>query len=204
MQEGTLPASGRVRAVFEEVLTGAEFQYAEASPWARWMQAFSDFVGDLLRRWWPDLQDSDIRIISTIALVFLTAASVLFIYRWASGNQRRSRRAERPEDRLAEPLDAGGWAARARAAAAAGRYREAATGLYQATILRMNAQGRLRYRDWKTPGDYALEISGQDPDRAGFIAFLGGFVEAAFGPAEPDSSVFDALAARATMLGSRV
>jgi hypothetical protein len=198
-----LPSSGRVRAVFEEVLAGDEFQYAEESPWARWLRAFSDFVGDLLRRWWPDLRDSDIRLISWVALFFLTAASVLFIYRWASGNQRRSRPAQSADGGVGPPLDAGGWAERARAAAAAGRYREAATGLYQATILRMDAQGRLRYRDWKTPGDYALEISGQDIQRAGFIAFLGDFVEAAFGPAEPDSSAFDALVARSTTLGTR-
>jgi hypothetical protein len=203
MQE-ELPASNRVRAVFEEVLAGDEFQYAEASPWSRWLQAFTDFIGDLLRRWWPDLQEADVQLISWVALAILSVTSFLLIYRWASASQRGSRRVDRAADPAAEPLDAGGWARRARAAAAAGRYREAATGLYQSTILQMDADGRLRYRDWKTPGDYAREISGEASMRTGFVAFLTSFVEVAFGPAEPDASTFDALAVRAASFGGRV
>lgn len=198
-----LPSSDGIRAAFEDVLAGEEFRYAEAAPWARWFQAFVDFLRDVLGRWWPDLEDSDLRMISWAALALFTIAVVLLAHRWASRLERRSRRVARDAEGGAEaPLDARGWASRARAAAAAGRYREAATGLYQATILDMDARGRLRYRDWKTPGDYAVEVSGEEATRAGFIAFLGDFLTIAFGPADPDASAFEALTTRAAALGS--
>src|SRR5690349_17580420 len=203
MQQGGLPPSGQVRTAFEAVLAGDEFQYAETSPWARLLRAFSDFVGDLLRRWWPDLRDTDVQLISWVALGLLTVTSVLLLYRWSSRAQLGIRRTARGGESANPPLDAQGWAARARAAADAGRYREAATGLYQSTILQLDAQGRLRYRDWKTPGDYALEVTGEEALRSGLILFLTDFVALAFGPQEPDSSSFDALSARAARLGAR-
>jgi hypothetical protein len=204
MQSG-LPPSDRIREVFEAVLAGRDFQYAESPAWARWLQAFVELLRDVLRRWWPDLADSEIRLISWVALGVLTGLTVLLIHRWASGAERRNRRRSRAEtEPAADPLDARGWASRARTAAAAGRYREAATGLYQATILEMDAAGRLRYREWKTPGDYALEIPAEDPTRTGRLAFLAAFVGVAFGPAEPDASSFASLSQRAAALGGRV
>jgi hypothetical protein len=191
--------------VFEDVLAGRDFQYAESSPWVRWLQAFVELLRDILRRWWPDLGESEVRLISWLALAVLTGLAVLLIHRWASGAERRNRRRSRlGTEAAADPLDARSWASRARSAAAAGRYREAATGLYQATILEMDAAGRLRYRDWKTPGDYALEIRVEDPARSGFLAFLSDFVAVAFGPAEPDASSFASLSGRAAALGSRL
>jgi len=205
MQEGGLPPSDRVRGVFEDVLVGRDFQYSESSPWARWLQAFVELLRDILRRWWPDLGESEIRLMSWLALAVLTGLAVLLIHRWASGAERRNRRRSRADtEPHADPLDARGWASRARTAAAAGRYREAATGLYQATILEMDAAGRVRYRDWKTPGDYALEIPSEDPARTGFLAFLADFVAVAFGPVEPDATSFASLSNRAAALGSRV
>jgi hypothetical protein len=205
MQQGALPTSDRVRAVFEDVLAGREFQYAESAPWVRWLQAFVDFLGDILRRWWPDLADSEIRLISWVALAVFTGLAVLLIHRWSTGVERGSRRRSRVStDAAPGALDARDWASRSRTAAAAGRYREAATGLYQATIMEMDAAGRLRYRDWKTPGDYALEIRSEDPARAGFYAFLADFLAVAFAPAEPDASAFASLSARAAALGSGI
>ena len=159
MQEG-LPTASRVRAVFDEVLAGDDFRYAESTPWARWLQAFVDFLREILGRWWPDLGESELRLISWVALSVIAGMALLLIHRWASGAERRSRRnALRPSGSSVDALDARDWASRARAAAAAGRYREAATGLYQATILELDAAGRLRYRDWKTPGDGNIRIS---------------------------------------------
>jgi hypothetical protein len=203
IQEGALPSSAAVRDVFEDVLTGREFQYAESSPWVRWLQAFVELLRDILRRWWPDLADSEVRFISWLALAVLTGLAILLIHRWASGAERRRGARSRPaSDAAVEPLDARGWASRARSAAAEGRYREAASGLYQATILEMDAAGRLRYRDWKTPGDYALEVPREDPVRTGFLAFLADFVTVAFGPVEPDASSYATLSSRAAALGS--
>jgi hypothetical protein len=204
MQEG-LPTTSRMRAAFDEVLAGDEFRYAESTPWARWLQAIVDLLREILSRWWPDLGDSQLRLISWVALTVIAGMALLLIHRWASGAERRSGRGGRqPSGSSAESLDARDWASRARAAAAEGRYREAATGLYQATILELDAAGRLRYRDWKTPGDYALEISGEDAVRTGFLAFLADFVTVAFGPVEPDASAFASLSSRAAVLGSPV
>ena len=89
----------------------------------------------------------------------------------------------------------------AREAARAGRLREAATGVYQATILRMDARGSLRYREWKTPGDYALEMPDNEPSRAAFVDFLGRFLELAFGASEPTDEGFEAFSAAASRIG---
>jgi hypothetical protein len=164
-----------------------------------------DFLREILSRWWPDLGESELRLISWVALTILAGAALLLIHRWASRAERRIPKSAGPTAGSSPgSLDARAWATRARAAALAGRYREAATGLYQATILELDAAGRLRYRDWKTPGDYALEISGEDAVRTGFIAFLADFVTVAFGPLEPDASAFASLSSRAAVLGSPV
>jgi hypothetical protein len=195
-----LPTSARVRAVFEDVLAAEDFQYAEAAPWARWLQALTDFLGDVLRRWWPDLADSQVRLIAWVTLALLAAVTLLAISRWALRGGGRRSRATIERSAFERPRDAPGWARRAREAAAAGRYREAATGLYQATLLHLDAAGLVRYREWKTPGDYAVEFSGGDAVRRSLVAFLSDFVELAFGPREPDAASFEALAARAAGL----
>jgi len=99
------------------------------------------------------------------------------------------------------PRDSAEWMAWAREAASAGRLRAAATGVYQATILRLDARGAVRYREWKTPGDYAVEMPATEPLRAPFMDFLGRFLELAFGASEPTTERYEAFAAAASRMG---
>jgi hypothetical protein len=202
MQEAGLPGAARVSAVFEEVLEAPEFQYADASPLARLMATLGEALTNFLSRWWPSLGETQVRVMSWIALVVASVLLAMLVARWASRGHRSPSGGRR--EPAARPLDAHGWAAEARAAAAAGRYRQAATGVYQATILHLDSVGSLRYGAWKTPGDYALEASAKDEGGGRLADFLASFVEMAFGPREPVASDFDALSLRAAKLGARI
>jgi hypothetical protein len=202
MQEAGLPAPAEISAAFEEVLREPEFQYADSSPLLSWIATIRDALLDLLGRWWPELGDAQLRLISWLALAAAVSVLVVLVTRWASRGYRAHSGGS--GESAPRPRDAHGWAAAARASAAAGRYREAATGVYQATILHLDSVGSVRYGEWKTPGDYALEVSGDGDLRLRLTDFLSAFVELAFGPREPGSSDFEALSLRAARLGSRV
>ncbi|HET9948611.1 MAG TPA: DUF4129 domain-containing protein [Longimicrobiales bacterium] len=202
MQQAGLPSAEEVRSAFAEVLAGRDFQRAETPLLLRWIQSVLDAVDAFLRRWWPDLQDSHLQMIYVATFAVVVAGAAVMALRWAKA-RGAGRAAAPPPGARPRPRDAAGWAALARAAAAEGRYREAATGVYQATVLHLDSAGKLRYREWKTPGDYALEASGRGA-APGLTEFLARFVEMAFGPREPTSADFDALSQRATRLGSPV
>jgi len=202
MQQSGMPAPGRVQEVLDRVLAQPEFQYAGTSPLMRWIQAALDFVGRLFERWWPALGDSQVRFLSWLLLGVTVAFGGYLVTRWILGRRptTRSRRGGDVSLR-SEPLDSAGWGEWARDKARAGRLREAATGRYQSAILHLDSRGVLRYREWKTPGDYALEMSDEEALRAPFLDFLGRFVEAAFGPHEPTPEAFESLSAGAKSLG---
>lgn len=200
MQQTGIPATDDVREVFREVLSGPDFQYAGTSPLVNGIRAIIRWIQDLIRGWFPGLGEPGARLLSWIVLglgvLFLVS---LLVRRVRDRTPRRAtdRRGIAPSP---EPRDAAGWMAWARSAARDGRLRDAATGVYQATILTLDAHGALRYREWKTPGDYALEVSPAEV-RDPFKDFLGRFLEIAFGPAEPTAEAFEALSARAKRLG---
>jgi hypothetical protein len=92
------------------------------------------------------------------------------------------------------------WEARARAAAAAGRLRDASLALYHAVILRLDARGTVRFRAGKTPGEYRRETR-QTPDVARrFDSFLRIFQPLAFGPRDPSGAAWESLRTAATEL----
>ena len=201
MQSGIL-APDRVQEVFDQVLAQPEFQYAGTSLVVAWIQAALDLIGRVLGRWLPALGDSESRLLSWLLIAVTVAVGGYVATRWVLG-RRPTTRSRRPGDvsPRSEPLDSAGWGEWARAKARAGRLREAATGRYQSAILHLASLGALRYREWKTPGDYALEISDEEALRAPFLDFLGRFVEVAFGPHEPTPEAFESLSVRAKRLG---
>jgi len=202
MQQSGIPAPERVQEVFDQVLAQPEFQYAGTSLVGRWIAAAWDLIGRVVRRWLPALGDSQIQLLSWLLLAVVVAVGGYVATRWIL-DRRQTTRSRRPGDAAprSEPLDSAGWAEWARAKARAGRLREAATGRYQAAVLHLDARGALRYREWKTPGDYALEMSDEEALRAPFLDFLGRFVEVAFGPHEPTPEAFESLSAGAKRLG---
>jgi hypothetical protein len=198
-----VPAPSEVREVFERVLAEPEFRVAGTSPIVRWLQALAEAVQDFLLRLLPTLGETQIRILSWLLIVATVALTIHAVVRRFGGEgTRRPSGSAPPTFAGGRPRSAADWVVWARDAAGAGRLRDAATGIYQATILHLDGAGALRYREWKTPGDYAMEVSAQDALRAPFMDFLGRFLEVAFGPAEPTREAFDKLSARATRIGS--
>ena len=202
MQQSEIPAPGRVQEVLDQVLAQPEFQYATSSPIVRWIQAALDLISRFVRRWMPALGDPQVRLLSWLLVAVAVGVGGYLATRWIRG-RRTTARSRQPGDVLprSEPLDSAGWGEWARAKARAGRLREAATGRYQSAILHLDSRGVLRYREWKTPGDYALEMSDEDALRAPFLDFLGRFVEVAFGPHEPTPEAFESLSVHARRLG---
>ena len=202
MQQSGMPAPSRVQEVLDQVLAQPEFQYAGTSPLVRLWQGARDLIRRLFERWWPALGDSQVRFLSWLLLAVTVAFGVYLVTRWILG-RRPTTRSRRGGDvpLRSEPLDSAGWGEWARAKARAGLLREAATGRYQSAILHLDSRGALRYREWKTPGDYALEMSDEEALRAPFLDFLGRFVEVAFGPHEPTPEAFESLSAGAKSLG---
>lgn len=191
----------RVREVFQEVLSQPEFQYRGTAPVIRWIGALLELIGDAFRRFLPMLGDTQVRVLSWLVMGGVGLAGVYAAWRWAAGARDGS--GERPPASEAGtlPRDSAGWVQWARDQAGAGRLREAATGLYQSAVLHLDSRGLLRYREWKTPGDYAHEIPADDAIRGSFLEFLGRFVEMAFGRQEPTAEAFERLSARAAQLG---
>lgn len=199
-QTGVAPAED-VREVFRDVLAQPDFNYVGEPPLVTGLRAILEWARDLIDRFFPTLTDSQVRVVSWILLVATVAFGLYLLVRRVQGGRRpRQSRTGAVGPASAGPRDATEWMTWATAAAGAGRLRDAATGLYQATILRMDAGGSLRYRDWKTPGDYALEVSGPE-ERAPFLEFLDRFVEVAFGPGDPTREDYEALSASATRVG---
>lgn len=200
MQQTGIPSAGAVREVFEQVLAEPDFRSATTSPLLRAFRAVVDWIQDLVNRWFPALGEGEVRILSW---VFMGASAIFaghLLWRRFGGRGRpREPRADSTTTPSEEPRDASEWMEWARGAAEQGRLRDAATGVYQATVLTLDARGALRYREWKTPGDYANEVAGQDV-RAPFLDFLGRFVEMAFGSAEPTPEAFETFAAGAARL----
>ena len=202
MQQSGMPAPDRVQEVLHQVLAQPEFQYSGMSPIMRWIQAVLGFVARFLERWLPTLGDSQARFLSWLLLGVTVAFGGYLVTGWILGRRPTTRLGRGGDVSLgSEALDAAGWGEWARAKARAGRLREAATGRYQSAILHLDSQGALRYREWKTPGDYALEMSDEEALRAPFLDFLGRFVEVAFGPHEPTPEAFESLSAGAKRLG---
>jgi hypothetical protein len=93
------------------------------------------------------------------------------------------------------------WEATARAAADAGRFRDAATALYMAAVLRLDQRGVLRFHSAKTPGDYRREVRTDPAVRTAFDSFIRQYLPVVFAPATPDAGAFAALRGRAQELG---
>lgn len=201
MPQSRIPAVSRVQEVFEQVLALPEFRDLTASPLARVLEAVVDALGRFFARWLPTVEDSQIRLVSWLLLVGTAIAGAYLGVRWIAGRLPGTPRRGRDTSSRPAPRDAAGWGKWARAEALAGRLSEAATGLYQAVILHLEARGALRYGEWKTPGDYALEVSTEEALHAPFRSFLGQFVEVAFGPEEPTPEALGSLFAGAERLG---
>lgn len=168
--------------VWERVLELVAWLFPEAEPGTAWS------IGR------PVL----LAVLALVALAVLARAVAWGMRRLVADSGRGRNAAEDTEE-----LDAVDWERRARAAAAGGRWRDAAMALYQAVLHRLADGGHVRLEPSKTPGDYRREVRG-DPAVVGRMAtFIGAFEAVAFGAGEPDEEAYRTLEARAEPLRTR-
>jgi len=199
MPQAPLPGAETISGVFEEVLAGPEFGQPRGFLLERILRRIGEVLRAVFGDWLPALDDGQVRLLSW-ALVGASACLVGWIaWRKATHRAPRPRRPSRP---TAEPgpRSAADWVGWARSEQGSGRLRRAATGLYQAVVLHLESRGVVRYGPWKTPGDYAAEVTDAEAGPS-FESFLALFVAVAFGADEPTHESLDSLFARAERLG---
>lgn len=187
-----------IQEVFQEVLAAPEFTSPAEAPLVqllRWL--WEGFV-----RVWEWLfpggafQDSAWVTWGLLALL-LVGVAVLAAGRMRKGREAAPRRAAAAPP----PRDAAAWLRWARERSAEGALRAAATGVYQAVLHHLAAEGSVRYKEWKTPGDYLDEMRRDARRGPSFAAFLRTFVPLAFGPVPPVPEGLRELESRARELG---
>lgn len=195
-----------VEAALARVLARPEF--AERSPPAllqlisELAAAFRAWIVSLLAGWIPEQWYP---AFTWLVVAALCAVAVWALYALVIALVGSPRAAESPVPGVRQVSvrgeDAAWWESTARAAAAAGQFRDAAVALYLAAVLRLEERGALRYHPGKTPGDYRSEVSSHPESRRPFDTFIRQFLPVAFGARTPDAATFRALAASAAELG---
>ena len=157
-----------------------------------WWDRLSDWFARLMRALIGPFVDKHGDLLTVVGVVFAVAlllgvvvALVLLLERFAPGLRRGAGRARGPEAHaLSAGQDAATLRARARAAATAGRFREAAALLWAAALRALDERGRVRFDAARTPSEWRRAV--RDP---AFDALARDAVVALFGAASPDAAV---------------
>lgn len=202
MQE---PSAEAVEAALRRVFSRPEFAERESSGLVQLISdlgaAFRHWLASLFARWLPEQWHPVftwviIAVLCALALWAMVAlVRALVVAAPSAHSPHASAAAVRTRD------DAERWEAAARAAAAAGRFRDAALALYLAAVLRLDERGVLRYHAGKTPGDYRSEVRSHPDSRKPFDTFIRYFLPVAFGARTPDAAAFQTLRSSAAELG---
>ncbi len=200
-----LPSPDEVSQVLHEILAGPEFATFAPSLWQQfwsWVQRVVSAVWDWLRFF----VDQDNSIWEVVVLVVVLLAVVLIAVKVAATQAPRFRTPWLAEDDLSvakAPVTAREWFGMASTQASHGRFRPAATALYQGFLLTLEQRDMLSFHGAKTPGDYAAEIARHrdqaDQPNASRLAqagnnFLSAFEDFSFGHLEPTASGYAQLA----------
>jgi hypothetical protein len=181
------PPPAHVRGALQEVLGAPEFRGRQR--YAGLVALYEKFR-DWLRSWLPARNRADqalapaVRWFSWIvaALTFVLMAAL--VWRQLRGATRETSIRSRPP-RAVELLDARTWAARARAALAAGDAREAVRCAYHAMLHRLDEDGAWRLAEDRTPREYMRLLAPAD-HRQPAVAFVARLFEGIwYGGAEP-------------------
>ena len=195
-----------VDAALVRVFARPEFAERESSGLLRLVsdlgKAFRQWVGSLLSAWVPEQWHPAFTWLIVAVVSLLALWALVTMVRALVGSPGRRDAAEPVQAAVGLPVeDAAAWEAAARAAAAAGRFRDAAIALYLAAVLRLEERGILRYHAGKTPGDYRAEARSHPESRGPFDTFIRQFLPVAFGARTPDAAAFQALRSTAVELG---
>ncbi len=196
-----LPDSSQVRRALDEVYALPEFATKQLPGPLQWIadrwEALKASVAALLGRIQVLENTAPVLFWVMVAGLVLCALAIIGHFALAArgawrGRERQSR-AQGEMGGAAAPRGVAEWEEEARRAAAEGRLRDAALALYQALLLRLDAQGAVRYDASKTPGDYRLETQAKPEPARVLNDFLRGFEPVAFGNRPLDAAGYDAL-----------
>ncbi len=203
------PGPGAVDSVLARVLARPEFAAPTESALRAGLRRLGDWLlarlAELLRWLFPRLgaggELGGYRRIALGVLAVLGALLLAWIAYLIWRNRRRRRARPGAAEEAARPLTASEWEARARAAGAAGQWREAALALYQAVIYRLAERGAVKLDPAKTPGDYRRETRRREVG-PGLEGFLRAFEPVAFGADRPAAEAYARLRQLAGPLGA--
>jgi hypothetical protein len=181
------PPPPHLRGALAEVLAAPEFRgrqrYAE-------LMAFVDRVRRWVRSWLPKMRPGAVAVVPILQYATWAIAAVVFVllawltWRLLRGASRDTAARPRPV-RGAGPIDARTWAARARAAAAAGDAREAVRCAYHAVLHRLDEDGAWTIAEARTPREYMRLLPAADR-RQPAVSFVARLFEGTwYGGAEP-------------------
>lgn len=200
------PGAAEVSAALDRIFARPEFTEREAPALLRALgdaiRAFREWLLSLLphvlpERWHP--------IFTVILAAAFAVIAVWLLVRIIEGREgARDGAGDTPARSRWQPQggpDAAWWEAAAGTAAAEGRYRDAASALYMAAVLRLAERGVVRFQAGKTPGEYRREARRDASVRGAFDALVREYLPVAFARAVPDAGSLAALRLHAKELG---
>lgn len=186
---------GDPRTLAREIVAGARYRTAQQGPAPK---SWIELAFDALRAWWNNLTDplnhmlgnpavsSLIGIVVLVAAVAFLIAVVAYFARPAVARLRARATQGDVSQALAAEGDARALRVQARAAAAAGRCRDAAALLWASALRALDERGAVRYDAARTPGEWRRVVS-----RPAFDAFARDAVVALFGDRGADAALVE-------------
>ena len=153
-----------------------------------WWDRFMEWLGTLWHRLAASMQhlrggERVADVIGTLVLVAVLCAVVTLAIRYVRRTTRAAPlRARFAADALDDTLDAAALRARAKDAAAAGRFRDAAALLWTSALRALDERGRVPYDAARTPGEWRRAVHDPDFDvlaRDAVVALFAGAADAA-------------------------
>jgi len=183
-----VPPPSHLRGALADVLAAPEFRGRQRYAG---LMAFVDRVRRWLRSWLPEARQGAAAVVPILRYATWVIAAIAFVllawltWRVLRGASRDTAAARPRPARGADPVDARTWAARARAAAAAGDAREAVRCAYHAVLHRLDEEGAWTIAEARTPREYMRLLPPADR-RQPAVSFVARLFEGAwYGGAEP-------------------
>jgi len=182
-----VPPPSHLRGALADVLAAPEFRGRQRYAG---LMAFVDRVRRWLRSWLPEARQGAAAAVPILRYATWVIAVIAFgllawlTWRVLRGASRDTAARPRPM-RGADPVDARTWAARARAAAAAGDAREAVRCAYHAVLHRLDEEGAWTIAEARTPREYMRLLPAADR-RQPAVSFVARLFEGTwYGGAKP-------------------
>ncbi len=159
-----VPPPAHLRGALTDVLSAPEFRGRQRYAG---LMALADRFKRWVRSWLPDFSPTRGTVVPILRYATWAIAAVAFAllawltWRLLKGVSRDAAARPRPARGL-DPVDAGTWASRARAAAAAGDAREAVRCAYHAVLHRLDEDGAWTLAEDRTPREYLRLLPAAD------------------------------------------